>query len=182
MSFFYLCGGVFAWICYPHHKLFAAFRRKINKRPLCGDAWNWLNHYFWGFWRRSSSRFRSFCLFLQRQEPFLKALAIQRHRYFEVEVTTIFKCEMHRQAVCTWKLDQVPFKHDNSTQATLTRHRMIMNFRPVEKFDRTLRSHGTVRYFRDVYTELSSHVELYNTNNNYFWHLIHRTSCAKKVA
>ena len=76
--------------------------------------------FFWGFWRRTSSRFRSFCFFLQRQESFLKALAIQRNRYFEVEVTTIFKCEMHRQAVCTWKLDLVPFKPDNSTQATLT--------------------------------------------------------------
>ena len=97
-----------------------------------------------------------------------KALAIQRNRYFQVEVTTIFKCKMNRQAVCTRKLDPVPFKPDNSTQATLTRHRMIMNFRPVEKFDRTLRSQGTVRYFRDVYTELSSHVELYNTNNNFY--------------
>ena len=41
--------------------------------------------------------------------------------------------------------------------ATFTRHRT--NFRLAEKFVQTLRSHGTVQYFRSVYTELANQVE-----------------------
>ena len=41
--------------------------------------------------------------------------------------------------------------------ATSTRHRT--NFRPAEKFVHALRSHGTVQYFRSVYTELANQVE-----------------------
>ena len=42
--------------------------------------------------------------------------------------------------------------------ATFTRHRT--NFRLAKKFEQTLRSHGTVQYFRSVYTELANQVEL----------------------
>ena len=41
--------------------------------------------------------------------------------------------------------------------ATFTRYRT--NIRPVEKFDRTFCSHGTVQYFHSVHTETTNHDE-----------------------
>ena len=52
----------------------------------------------------------------------------------------------------TWNISNIIIKNSFTEYRT--------NFRPAEKFDRTLRSQGTVQYFRSVHTELGTATRL----------------------